>query len=250
MCSNGPHLMLRIAMQPNNNNNNNIFISATLHSDSAVQCHLTAWLFCEGGGAWFLYFFVLHSVIFVIPSGLSTGVKKIIIMGPTWSGGGKPGRYKAVAGNFCVRGLDSKMLRIFTTTLAQNGSSCGGRRPTSIVHNFLIGFVKTSQCLGLGYCCCLSLYILFLIHFSICIHFNLSRFGLSTWIKDLIDWFIVTRSLCTHGKRLGPRTLASSVSACFYRATLFAVVMCLSVCLSQADIVSKRLDQSGWFCGM
>jgi len=49
---------------------NQLFISATLRSDSAVQCHLTAWLFCEGGGgvrfisAWLLYSFVLHSVIF------------------------------------------------------------------------------------------------------------------------------------------------------------------------------------------
>jgi len=36
----------------NNHNYNNIiiFISATVRSDSAVQCHLTACLFCEGGG--------------------------------------------------------------------------------------------------------------------------------------------------------------------------------------------------------
>jgi len=47
--------------------------------------------------------------------------------------------------------------------------------------------VFRSICLGLGYCYCLSLYILFLIHFSICIHFTLSRCGLSTWIKVLID---------------------------------------------------------------
>ena len=52
---------------------NQLFISTTLRSDSAVQCHLTAWLFCEGGGgvrfipAWFLYF-LLHSVIFSFPA--------------------------------------------------------------------------------------------------------------------------------------------------------------------------------------
>jgi len=45
-------------------------------------CHLTAWLFCEGGGgvrfipAWFLYLSVLHSVIFFHSWELSTGVKK------------------------------------------------------------------------------------------------------------------------------------------------------------------------------
>ena len=45
-----------------------LVLSATLRSDSAVQCHLSAWLFCEGGGgvtfipAWFLYFSVLHSL--------------------------------------------------------------------------------------------------------------------------------------------------------------------------------------------
>jgi len=50
--------------------------------------------------------------------------------------------------------------------------------------------VFTCTCLGLGYCCCLSLYILFLIHFCICIHFTLSRCGLSAWIKVLIDWLI------------------------------------------------------------
>ena len=63
----------------NYHNNNNI--SATLRFDSAVQCHLTAWLFCEGGGgvrfipAWFLYFFVLHSVIFSFPGNWVPGSK-------------------------------------------------------------------------------------------------------------------------------------------------------------------------------
>jgi len=43
------------------NQRNQAFISATLRSDSAVQCHLTAWLFCEGGGVRFIpaWFFVL-----------------------------------------------------------------------------------------------------------------------------------------------------------------------------------------------
>ena len=34
----------------------------------------------------------------------------------------------------------------------------------------------------------------------------------------------------------------------FCRA-LFAVVVCLSVCLSQVGIISKRLHESSWFCG-
>ena len=60
---------------------NQPFISATLSSDSAVQCHLTVWLFCEGGGgvrfipAWFLYFFTLHSVIFSFLRNLVPGSK-------------------------------------------------------------------------------------------------------------------------------------------------------------------------------
>ena len=37
-----------------------------------------------------------------------------------------------------------------------------------------------------SHCYCLSLYILFVIRFSICIHFTLSRCGLSTWIS--LDW--------------------------------------------------------------
>jgi len=59
--------LLRLYDYDKSNNNNQLFILATLRFDSAVQCHLTAWLFCEGGGgvrfipAWFLYFFVLHS---------------------------------------------------------------------------------------------------------------------------------------------------------------------------------------------
>jgi len=39
-----------------------------------------------------------------------------------------------------------------------------------------------STCLGLGYCYCVSLYF-----FTIC---TLSRCGLSTWIKVLINWWI------------------------------------------------------------
>jgi len=48
--------------------------------------------------------------------------------------------------------------------------------------------VFPSTCLGLGYCYCFSLYTLFLIHFTMCIHTTLSRCSLSTWIKVLIDW--------------------------------------------------------------
>ena len=77
----------------NNNNNcwsvgrrqrNQLFISATLRSDSAVYNHTMpsyCMTVCEGGGgvrfipAWFLYFIVLHSVIFFIPWELSIGVK-------------------------------------------------------------------------------------------------------------------------------------------------------------------------------
>jgi len=44
-----------------------------------------------------------------------------------------------------------------------------------------------------GYC--LTLYILFLIHFGICIHFTLSRYSLSTWIKVLIKWLNFTVQL-------------------------------------------------------
>jgi len=33
-------------------------------------------------------------------------------------------------------------------------------------------------------------YVLFLKSFSVCIHFTLCRFGLSTWIEVLIDWLI------------------------------------------------------------
>ena len=57
----------------------------------------------------------------------------------------------------------------------------------------LLLFDLPVRCLGLGYCYCLTLYIfvfLFLIHFSTCIHFNLSRCGFSTWIKVLIDWLV------------------------------------------------------------
>ena len=61
---------------------NQLFISASLRFDSAVQCHLTAWLFCGGGGgvrfipAWFLYFFTLHSVIFSFLRNWVPGSKK------------------------------------------------------------------------------------------------------------------------------------------------------------------------------
>ena len=60
------------------NNNNGLLRHGCL-------CHPSAWLFCEGGGirfipAWFLYFFVLHSVIFFIPWELSTRVKQKIII--------------------------------------------------------------------------------------------------------------------------------------------------------------------------
>ena len=58
-------------------------------------------------------------------------------------------------------------------------------------HTLLFLFSLPFTCLGLGYCSCLSSYILFLIHFSICIHFTLSRCGLSTWINVLIDWLIL-----------------------------------------------------------
>ena len=55
-------------------------------------------------------------------------------------------------------------------------------------HIHLLFSVFLSTCLGLGYCNC---FILFLKnYFSICIHFNLSRCSLSTWIKVLIDWLI------------------------------------------------------------
>jgi len=40
--------------------------------------------------------------------------------------------------------------------------------------------------LKVGYCYCLTLYILYVIHFSICIHFTLSHCSLSTWIKLLL----------------------------------------------------------------
>ena len=46
--------------------------------------------------------------------------------------------------------------------------------------------VFPSTCLGLGYCYCVSLYF-FIFIFTIC---TLSRCGLSTWIKVLIDWLI------------------------------------------------------------
>jgi len=53
----------------------------------------------------------------------------------------------------------------------------------------LLFSVFPSTCLGLGYCYCLSLYILFFkIYFSICIHFTLYRCGLSTWVS--LDWLI------------------------------------------------------------
>jgi len=60
-------------------------------------------------------------------------------------------------------------------------------------HIHLLFSVFPSTCLDLGYCYCLSLYLLFLkICFSICklIHFTLYRCGLSTWIKVLTDWLI------------------------------------------------------------
>ena len=62
-------------------------------------------------------------------------------------------------------------------------------------HIHLLLFSLASTCLGLGKgnCYCLPLYIFFLIHFSICIHFTWSCCGLSlTGLKSwLIDWLIL-----------------------------------------------------------
>ena len=59
---------------------NQLFISATLRSDSAIQCHFTAWLFCEGGGQLDSSLIVCTFCIawrnFFIVWELSTGVKK------------------------------------------------------------------------------------------------------------------------------------------------------------------------------
>jgi len=90
-------------------------------------------------------------------------------------------------------------------------------------------------CLDLGHCYCLTLYILFLIHFNICIYFTSFRCSLSTRTKVLIDWLIdwligwlIVQTGSSYGTHCHPRPLwmvpfdRRKIFLCFLPPELYA----------------------------